>query len=81
MENGIKQKTTSKTWVENLSGRKFNGPFFVIPSLFFVESGSPKWVAEYVSHNVGPPTTLNPSEIVVINQLNAIDWGPHIAGP
>ena len=37
-------------------------------------------------HNVGPPsynlviTTMNPSEFVVINQLNASERGPHIAG-
>ena len=26
------------------------------------------------------PTTINPSEMVVTKQLNAIVWGPHIVG-
>ena len=50
------------------------------PSGWLVQCGAPKrYVCWFIApSNYGYLPTINPSESVVINQLNAIQRGPHI---
>ena len=44
-----------------------------------MQCGAPKrYVCWFISPSFTMVTTINPSEIVVTNQLNAIKRGPHI---